>query len=71
MTAPTKEKPMEHTADHTPSRRIMPTSPPSHTASDFVAPGQPSEADRSFIRSMNEFVEKHGTITDDEFFRVL
>ncbi|MDZ5637918.1 hypothetical protein [Enterobacter sp. A103] len=41
------------------------------TAPDSADPRQPSEADRSFIRSMNEFVEKHGTITDDEFFRVL
>ena len=71
MTAPTKEIPMKHTTDHTPSRRINPTAPASQTAPDFVAPRQPSEADRSFIRSMNECVEKHGTITDDEFFRVL
>jgi hypothetical protein len=30
-----------------------------------------SENDREFIRAMNEFVEEHGTITDDEYFRVL
>jgi len=71
MAAPTKEILMKHTADHTPSRRIKPTAPPRRTASDVVALHQPSDADRSFIRSMNEFVEKHGTITDDDFFRVL
>ena len=26
---------------------------------------------QEFIREMNEFVEKYGTLTDDEFFRVL
>lgn len=26
---------------------------------------------QEFIREMNEFVAKHGSITDDEFFRVL
>ena len=71
MTAPTKEIPMKHTANRAHSRRIKPTAPSRQTAPDFVAPRQPSEADRSFIRSMNEFVEKQGTITDDEFFRVL
>lgn len=30
-----------------------------------------SEHDRQFIQAMNDFVEKNGTITDDEFFRVL
>lgn len=30
-----------------------------------------TEHDREFIRAMNAFVEKNGTITDDEFFRVL
>lgn len=30
-----------------------------------------SENDREFIQAMNEFVEEHGTITDDEYFRVL
>ncbi len=30
----------------------------------------PSAEDRAFIQAMNEFVEKHGTLTDDEFFRV-
>jgi hypothetical protein len=62
---------MKHTANHAHSRRIKPTAPSHHTPPDLVAPRQPSEADRSFIRSMNEFVEKQGTITDDEFFRVL
>lgn len=32
---------------------------------------KPSENDREFIRVMNEFVAKNGTITDDEYFRVL
>lgn len=58
---------MKHTANRAHSRHIKPTAPSRHTAPDFVAPRQPSEADRSFIRSMNEFVEKQGTITDDEF----
>lgn len=26
---------------------------------------------QEFIREMNEFVAKYGTLTDDEFFRVL
>lgn len=30
-----------------------------------------TEEDKEFIRAMNKFVEQHGTITDDEFFRVL
>lgn len=30
-----------------------------------------SENDKEFIRAMNEFVAEHGTITDDEYFRVL
>lgn len=30
----------------------------------------PSAEDRAFIQAMNEFVEKRGTLTDDEFFRV-
>jgi endo-beta-N-acetylglucosaminidase D len=30
-----------------------------------------SEHDQQFIQAMNDFVEKNGTITDDEFFRVL
>lgn len=30
-----------------------------------------SEEHQSFIRAMNDFVAKHGTITDDEFFRVI
>ncbi len=47
-----------------------------HTSSGPAEPGPTSkhklsEEDRAFIRSMNEFVEKHGTITDDDFFRVL
>jgi hypothetical protein len=71
MTAPTKEILMTYPAEHTPSQRIKSAKPSSNTASDSADPRQPSEADRSFIRSMNEFVEKHGTITDDEFFRVL
>ena len=62
---------MKHTVDPTLSRSINPTVPSSHTSPDSVAPCQSSDADRSFIHSMNEFVEKHGTITDDEFFRVL
>ena len=32
---------------------------------------RPSEQDQRFIQEMNEFVEKHGTITDDEFYRVI
>ncbi|WP_148241721.1 hypothetical protein [Enterobacter asburiae] len=62
---------MTYPADHTPSQRIKSTKPSSHTPADSADLHQPSEADRSFIRSMNEFVKKHGTITDDEFFRVL
>lgn len=62
---------MKHTANRAHSRHIKPTAPSRHAPPDFVAPRQPSKADRSFIRSMNEFVEKQGTITDDEFFRVL
>ncbi|MGK3223614.1 hypothetical protein ACCW94_00800 [Enterobacter soli] len=30
-----------------------------------------SEHDRQFIQAMNDFIENNGTITDDEFFRVL
>lgn len=30
-----------------------------------------SENEKEFIRAMNEFVAEHGTITDDEYFRVL
>ncbi|MEB6377694.1 hypothetical protein MXM41_01880 [Leclercia adecarboxylata] len=27
--------------------------------------------DKEFMQAMNEFVAKYGTITDDEFFRVI
>lgn len=27
--------------------------------------------DKEFIQAMNEFVARYGTITDDEFFRVI
>ncbi|WP_271270193.1 hypothetical protein [Silvania confinis] len=30
-----------------------------------------SKEHQEFIRAMNEFVAKHGSITDDEFFRVI
>lgn len=64
---------MTYPAEHTPSQRVKSAKPSSNTAPDSADPRQQSEAeaDRSFIRSMNEFVEKHGTITDDDFFRVL
>ena len=62
---------MKHTVDHTLSRSIKTTVPSSYTSPDSVAPCQSSDGDLSLIHSMNEFVEKHGTITDDEFFRVL
>ncbi|EPF0313853.1 hypothetical protein BWZ29_14595 [Enterobacter cancerogenus] len=62
---------MKRTAEPASTRDIKSTSPSNHAAPDAVSTRQPSEADRVFIRSMNEWVEKHGTITDDEFFRVL
>lgn len=30
-----------------------------------------TEEHQAFIREMNEFVATHGTITDDDYFRVL
>lgn len=33
--------------------------------------GKGAERHQAFIREMNAFVAKYGTITDDEFFRVL
>jgi hypothetical protein len=71
MTAPTKEKPMKRTAESTPSRPKAATKPTTHAKPGSTPSHQLSAADRAFIRAMNEFVEKHGTITDDEFFRVL
>lgn len=49
---------MTYPAEHTPTQRIKSAKPSSNTAPDSADPRQPSEADRSFIRSMNEFVEK-------------
>jgi len=70
MTAPTKEIMMKHTTETDPGQNIISRKPLRH-AEHRSARQQPSEEDRAFIRAMNDFVEKHGTITDDEFFRVL
>ncbi|WP_242637175.1 hypothetical protein [Enterobacter cloacae] len=62
---------MKRTAESPPTRPEAAIKPTTH-AMPGSTPSHPlSEADRAFIRAMNEFVEKHGTITDDEFFRVL
>lgn len=52
-----------------------------HNTPNGVPPPQPrplaararkrNDRDREFIQAMNAFVDKNGTITDDEFFRVL
>ncbi|HDR2623302.1 TPA: hypothetical protein QCI71_004238 [Enterobacter chuandaensis] len=62
---------MKHTARIKQGQDIASRKPLYHVEQHSVNRRQPSEADRSFIQSMNELVEKHGTITDDEFFRVL
>ncbi|AWV76134.1 TPA: hypothetical protein ACYRWO_001121 [Enterobacter hormaechei] len=62
---------MKRTAESTPSRPKAATKPTTHAKPGSTPSHQLSAADRAFIRAMNEFVEKHGTITDDEFFRVL
>lgn len=62
---------MKRTAESNPSRRITSTNPVVDAKPYSVASHNPSDADRAFIRAMNEFVEKHGTITDDDFFKVL
>ncbi|WP_219358474.1 type II toxin-antitoxin system CcdA family antitoxin [Enterobacter sp. BIDMC 29] len=61
---------MKHTTEAELGQNITSRKPLCH-AEHRSARRQPSEEDRAFIRAMNEFVEKHGTITDDEFFRVL
>lgn len=62
---------MKHTAETKPSQNITSRKPLSHGEQYQARRRQPSEEDRAFIQAMNEFVEKHGTITDDDFFRVL
>lgn len=61
---------MKHTTETELGQNITPRKPLCH-AEQHPSRRQPSEEDRAFIRAMNEFVEKQGTITDDEFFRVL
>ncbi|MCQ4444777.1 type II toxin-antitoxin system CcdA family antitoxin [Enterobacter cloacae] len=62
---------MKHTTKTNLSQNITPRKPLCHAEQSSARRYQPSEEDRVFIRAMNEFVEKHGTITDDDFFRVL
>ncbi|HHA2007916.1 type II toxin-antitoxin system CcdA family antitoxin [Enterobacter quasimori] len=62
---------MTHTTEPDLGQNITSRKPLSHTEQNSTRRRQPSDEDRAFIRAMNEFVEKHGTITDDEFFRVL
>lgn len=62
---------MTHTTEPDLGQNITSRKSLSHTEQNSTRRRQPSDEDRAFIRAMNEFVEKHGTITDDEFFRVL
>ncbi|MCY0774809.1 hypothetical protein [Enterobacter cloacae complex sp. 2022EL-00788] len=62
---------MKQTPEYGSSRSMTPTKPLRHSTPGRTAKRQVSEAYRAFIRVMNELVEKYGTITDDEFFRVL
>lgn len=62
---------MKQTAEAKPGKNITSRKPLCHAEQRSSRRRQPSEEDRAFIGAMNEFVEKHGTITDDEFFRVL
>lgn len=62
---------MKHTTETELGQNITSRKPLCHAEQNSTRRRQPSEEDRAFIRAMNEFVEKHGTITDDEFFRVL
>ncbi|CAM6787381.1 hypothetical protein [Enterobacter cloacae] len=62
---------MKHTAETKPGQNITSRKLLCHAEQNSTRRRQPSDEDRAFIRAMNEFVEKNGTITDDEFFRVL
>lgn len=62
---------MKHTTETKPGQNITSHKPLCHAEQRSARRHQPSEEDRAFMQAMNEFVEKHGTITDDDFFRVL
>ncbi|HDR2782774.1 TPA: hypothetical protein QCK30_001241 [Enterobacter sichuanensis] len=62
---------MKHTAETKQGQNISSRKPCCHAEQSATRRHQLSEEDGAFIRAMNEFVEKHGTITDDDFFRVL
>ncbi|ENY9448270.1 type II toxin-antitoxin system CcdA family antitoxin [Enterobacter sp. 04-C-01-SI_S15] len=62
---------MKHTAETKPGQNITSRKPLCHAEQRSARRHRPSKEDRAFIQAMNEFVEKHGTITDDEFFRVI
>jgi hypothetical protein len=50
---------------------VVSTSKKRRLSSIPLAKNQSLPRHKEFIRLMNEFVEEHGSITDDEYFRVL
>jgi len=72
MAAPTQENKTMKTSikEKTPGKDHLTGAPPRPvlTAEERI---EQRKRDKEFMKAMNEFVAKYGTLTDDEFFRVI